>query len=115
MAEPIEDVIGDLSRVTGVRGALVVDAEAGVPVVAELTEALDEGALAALAAALFRRATEGTRMAGFGGVESVQLEAQEGHLLVAGAGPLLVAALVEPQAQLGMVRLQAGRAALRLT
>ena len=43
-----------LSRVSGVRGALLVDAQAGVPVVAELAEGVSGTAVAALAASLFR-------------------------------------------------------------
>lgn len=109
--DPVRRALARLTRVAGVRGAMVVDAEAGVPVASELTMGVDETALAALAGSIFGRTQDASQASGFGRVRSLQLESRNGHVLVAGAGPLLIVALTEPSAQLGMVRVEAGRAA----
>ena len=100
-----------LTRIPGVKGAMIVDAEAGVPVASDLTREVAETALAALAGSLFRRTQDASTASGLGRVRTLQLETREGHLFVAGAGALLVIALAEPAAQLGMVRIEAARAA----
>lgn len=111
MTDPVQRALDRLTRVLGVRGAIVVDAEAGVPVASELSTDVDETALAALAGSLFRRTQDASTASGFGRVRTLQLESEGGHLFVAGAGPLLVVALAESAAQLGMVRMETGRAA----
>jgi predicted regulator of Ras-like GTPase activity (Roadblock/LC7/MglB family) len=103
--------LGSLTRVTGVRGAMIVDAEAGVPVVSELVAGVDEKALAAMAGALYKRTADAVRTAAFGDLRIARLDAADGHVLIAAAGPLLVVVLTERDAQLGMVRVQARRAA----
>lgn len=111
MSDVYRDSVDRLTRVSGVRGALVVEADAGVPVVAELEEDVAETAVAALAASLFRRSNAACRSAGFGGVRTLQLEAAGGHVIVVGSGDVVVVVVTEPQAQLGLVRLEALRAA----
>lgn len=111
MSDRYMDAVEALSRVPGIRGALVVDAHAGVPVVAELAEDVDGAAVAALATSLFRRSSKGARSAAFGALDILQLEAEEGHVLVAGAGDFMVVAVAERDAQLGLVRLEARKAA----
>lgn len=111
MTDAVQLALRRLTRVAGVRGAMIVDAEAGVPVAAELAGGVEETALAALAGSLFRRTQDASTASGFGRVRTLQLESADGHLLVAGAGPLLVVALAERAAQLGMIRIEAGRAA----
>ncbi len=115
MSDPVAAALDRITRAPGVRGAMVVDAEAGVPVMADLAAGVKETALAAMAGSLFSRTADATGSSGFGPVRILQLDAGEGHLLVAGAGPLLVVALTEPGAQLGLVRVQAGRAAGELS
>lgn len=115
MNERVAAALRRLTRVTGVRGAMVVDAEAGVPVASELAVDVAETALAALAGSLYRRALDATTASGFGRVRTLQLESRSGHLVVTGTGPLLIVALTEPDAQLGLVRIEAGRAAGELS
>lgn len=105
------DAIERLTRVPGVRGALIVETEAGVPVVAELAEGVDGGAIAALASSLFRRTQKAAGTAAFGKLDTLQLEADGGHVVVANGGELLVVVVAERTAQLGMLRLEAHRAA----
>lgn len=109
------ELLRRLTQVTGVRGAMVVDADAGVPVASELASGVGETAMAALTGSLFRRTSEASDGAGLGRVRVLQLEAEGGHLVAAGAGDLLIVALTEPSAQLGLVRVQAVRAARELS
>jgi predicted regulator of Ras-like GTPase activity (Roadblock/LC7/MglB family) len=104
-----------LTHVPGVRGAMIADAETGVPVVAELAAGVEERALAAMASALYKRTADAIRTAEFGRLRVAQLEAADGHVLIAGAGTLLVVVLTERDAQLGLVRVQAKRAAREVT
>jgi predicted regulator of Ras-like GTPase activity (Roadblock/LC7/MglB family) len=114
MTDVLRSIVRELTRIPGARGALVVDASAGVPVTSELEAGLSDTALAALSAALFRRAAEAVGASGHGPLRTLQLEAAGGQLVLAGAGPLLVAVLASPSAQLGLVRVRAARAAEEL-
>ena len=111
MSDPLANALTDVSHVPGVRGALVVEAEAGVPVVSEVQAGRSTEAIAALSAALFRRAERASAAGGYGALETLHLESEDGHVLVAGAGELLLVVLAEPDAQLGLVRVEAQRAA----
>jgi predicted regulator of Ras-like GTPase activity (Roadblock/LC7/MglB family) len=111
MSNPYRTSVERLSRVAGVRGALVVELDAGVPVSAELSEEISGEAVAALAAAFFRSTNSAAGAAGFGVARTLQLEAGGGHVIVVGAGDLIVVVVAERAAQLGLIRLEAHRAA----
>jgi predicted regulator of Ras-like GTPase activity (Roadblock/LC7/MglB family) len=111
MMEHYRAAIGRLSRVSGVAGALVVEAAAGVPVAAELAGSIDGDAVAALAASMYRRAEQAAATGGFDALRTLQLEADAGHVVVAPAGIVLVIAVAAPDAQLGLVRVETQRAA----
>jgi len=100
-----------LSRVGGVRGALIVEKDAAVPVVAELSEGVNGTAVAALAASLFQRTAQASSAAQFGRLSTLQLEADEGHVIVVDADELILVVIADRDAQLGLVRLEAHRAA----
>lgn len=103
-----------LSRVPGARGALIVEAEAGVLVMAELADGVNGSAVAALAASLFRSTARAAAAADFGALATLQLDAEHGHLVVAPGGDLLVVVVATHDAQLGLIRLEAQRAAEQL-
>ena len=111
MSDILTQSVDRLSRVSGVLGAMIVEADAGVPVVAEMTAGVESGPVAALASSLFRRTANAANTAGFGQTRTMQLEADHGHVIVADAGELLVIVVAERNAQLGLVRLEASRAA----
>lgn len=104
-----------LTGMTGVAGAMVVDAEVGVSVAAELATGVEETALAAMSGALYSRTADASRSAGMGALRTLQLEAGDGHLVMAGAGPLLVVVLAGPSAPLGLLRVEVHRAAGELS
>ena len=111
MSDVFAQALSRLSHVNGVRGALIVEAEAGVPVWSELAEGVDGEAVAALASSLFRRTGKAADTADFGKLRTLQLEADAGHVIVASGGDMLVVVVAEKNAQLGQVRLEAHRAA----
>ncbi|MCI0434317.1 MAG: roadblock/LC7 domain-containing protein [Gemmatimonadetes bacterium] len=111
MTDAYRDALAGLSRVPGVRGALLALADAGVPVAEELQPGVSGSAIAALAAALFRRTSMASESGGLGALETVQVEAEAGQVHVAGAGNLIVIALVTNDAQIGRVRMELLRAA----
>jgi predicted regulator of Ras-like GTPase activity (Roadblock/LC7/MglB family) len=109
--DPLASALRRVSRVPGVIGALIVEADAGVPVMAELREGVEGNAVAALAAALFRRTSNAADAAGFGRLSTFHLEAAQGHVIASGAGDLVVVAIVEDDAQIGLARVETHRAA----
>lgn len=111
MTDRFADALARLSRVPGVRGAIIVEPDTGVPVVAEVEASTSAQALAALAAALFQRTGRASDAAGFGTLNRLQLDAEGGRVLMAGAGDLVLVVLVADDGQLGMVRLEMQRAA----
>ena len=115
MSDVFREAVLRLSRVPGVSGALVVETGEGVPVALELKADVSGTAVAALAAALYQRAAQASETAGYRTLSTLQLDADQGHVLIAGAGELIVVALVEDDAQMGRVRVEAQRAARELT
>jgi predicted regulator of Ras-like GTPase activity (Roadblock/LC7/MglB family) len=111
MSDLFAAVLARLSHVPGVRGALIVDPDTGTPVVAEVQQDVAPAALGALAAALFQRISRASNAAGFGSLNTFHLEAEHGHVVRAGANDLSLVALVDDDAQLGLVRLETHRAA----
>jgi len=110
MSDVVSSALSRLSQVPGVRSALIVDAEAGVPVASELGEGVSGEAVAALTASLFQRTEKAARDAALGGLGSLQLETEDGHVVVAGSRPLIVVVIADRDAQLGLIRLEADRA-----
>jgi predicted regulator of Ras-like GTPase activity (Roadblock/LC7/MglB family) len=115
MSDVYTAAVERLSRIKGVRGALIAEIEAAVPVVSEMSEGVDGAAAAALAASLYRRMVQACETIGAGGLTTLQLQAEYGHVVVVGAGELVLVAVAERDAQLGMVRVEALRAAASLT
>ena len=110
MSENLDTVLDRVSRVPGVRGVMLVDGAAGVPIVAELAEGVNGQAVAALAASLLKRSSKASEMADYGAVRALQLESADGHLLIASAGEVLAVAVTAESAQLGLIRLEIQKA-----
>jgi len=110
MSDVVSAALSRLSQVPGVRSAMIVDAEAGVPVASELGAGVSGEAIAALTASLFQRTEQAARDAALGRLGSLQLETDEGHVVVAGSRPLIVVVIADRDAQLGLIRLEADRA-----
>jgi predicted regulator of Ras-like GTPase activity (Roadblock/LC7/MglB family) len=111
MSDVYTSAVERLSRVDGVRGALIAEVATGVPVVAELAHDVSGDALAAVATALFRHAGRAAEGGALGPLQSVQLESEAGHVVAVAAGELVLVVLTSEAAQLGLIRLEAHRAA----
>ncbi len=102
-----------ITRVRGVRGAMLVSAEDGLVVAEQLMEGIKGGAVAALAASLAGRLRRAMEAAGTGTSVFWHLQAEQGAILVVpgGTGGILVVAVAEPDVNIGLVRLELLRAA----
>jgi uncharacterized protein len=100
-----------ITRVRGVRGAMIVASEDGLMVADALMEGVRGKAVAALASNLYKKLHRATARAGIGGPKFVQLQAAGGALLVLAAGTeMLLVAVTDPNVNVGLVRLEMLRA-----
>ncbi|HMU61326.1 MAG TPA: roadblock/LC7 domain-containing protein [Gemmatimonadales bacterium] len=109
------DIVASLeaiTRVRGVRGAMIVSSEEGLVVAESSMEGIDGAAVAALTAGVLARLTRATEAAGRTAPAFVHLRAEGGGLMAVPAqGDLLVVAVTDPEVNVGLVRLEMRRAA----
>jgi len=111
----LESVLEAITRVRGVRGAMVVSVEEGLVVAESSMEGIQGAAVAALTAGVVARLARATEAAGRTAPAFVHLQARAGGLVAVPAGPdLLVVAVTDPDINVGLVRLELRRAAERL-
>ena len=108
---PFAGLLAEITRVRGVSGCMIV-AEADGLIVGSVLEASMRGpAVAALAASLYRKARLAAQAAGFGAAAFMQLEAEQGRVCAVGRGGLVLVAVAEPRANVGLIRVELLRAA----
>lgn len=108
-------LLDGMTRVSGVRGALVVSADDGLVVADSSMSDVDGAAVAALAASLAARLGRATAAIGCQPPRLVHLDAAQGGLLVAPAGEgLLLVAVTDAVANVGLLRLALREAAGRM-
>jgi predicted regulator of Ras-like GTPase activity (Roadblock/LC7/MglB family) len=96
-----------VTRVRGVRGAMVVAGEDGLVVAESLMEGVRGNAVAALAASLAKRFRRASETAACGLPLFVHLQASEGSLLVTPAPTgMLVVVVAEADINVGLARLE---------
>jgi predicted regulator of Ras-like GTPase activity (Roadblock/LC7/MglB family) len=100
-----------VTRVRGVRGAMLVSTEDGLVIAEQLMEGIKGPAVAALAASLAGRLRRAMEAAGTGVAVFWHLQAEQGALLVVPGTGMLVVAVAEPDVNIGLVRLELLRAA----
>lgn len=113
-ASPLGRALDLITRVRGVRGAMVVSRADGLVVAEQLMEGIKGGAVAALASSLSGRLQRAMLSAGLGPSQFWHLQCDDGALLVVPAGPdagLLLVAVTEADVNVGLVRLELLRAA----
>lgn|GEM_PF-433256 len=109
--EAFRGALDAITRVRGVRGALVVTRDDGLIVADTLMEDVRGNAVAALTASLFSRVGLATGEAGAGRAQFVHLQAEGGLVLALAVNEeLLVVALAEAGANVGLIRLEMLRA-----
>ncbi len=105
------DVLEPLMSTPGVRGALVVAVRDGLVVDGRVHVGIKGEAVAALAASLYGRACSAAVNNGDGSIVFVELEADEGRILIAGKDDLALMAVVARRTNAGQARLAVRRAA----
>jgi predicted regulator of Ras-like GTPase activity (Roadblock/LC7/MglB family) len=110
-ATPFTPILDTLTRLRGVRASLIVSAADGIAIDSNLQFGQEGGRFAALAASLYRKARLSANAAGFGGAGFMQLEAEDGRLCLLGGDELLLVAVADADANVGMIRVEMLRAA----
>jgi predicted regulator of Ras-like GTPase activity (Roadblock/LC7/MglB family) len=101
-----------VTRVRGVRGAMLVAGDDGLVIAEQLMEGIKGPAVAALAASLATRLRRAMGAAGVGNSLFWHLQCDQGALLVVFSGSgVLVVAVAEADVNVGLVRLELLRAA----
>jgi predicted regulator of Ras-like GTPase activity (Roadblock/LC7/MglB family) len=104
--------LDSVTRIRGVRGALVVTGDDGMIVAEALMEGVRGSAIAALAASIALRFGNAAQTTGVGAPHFYHLQAAEGTLLVLpGATGVLVVVIGDPEMNVGLVRLEMLRVA----
>lgn len=110
MRSPFTELLAALTRQRGVLGSMVVSESDGLIVDSALQVGVKGSVIAALAASLYRRARMSADAAGVGTATFLQLEAERGRVCAVGRGDLVLVALAEPRANVGMLRIEMLRA-----
>jgi predicted regulator of Ras-like GTPase activity (Roadblock/LC7/MglB family) len=101
-----------VNRIPGVRGSMVVAAQDGLIVKADLMIGVPGPVVAALAASLFARARRSLDAAALGSVCFLQVEAEQGLLFVVAPpreAELVLVVVAEAWVNVGLVRVETGR------
>jgi predicted regulator of Ras-like GTPase activity (Roadblock/LC7/MglB family) len=110
----LADTLAAVTRIPGVRGALLVSTEDGLVVAESLMEGVDGRAVAALTGSVAARMLGLTGALGAPAPTLLHLQATGGALLAAwGPSGLLVVAVTAPDVNAGQVRLELLHAAER--
>jgi predicted regulator of Ras-like GTPase activity (Roadblock/LC7/MglB family) len=100
------ELLASLVRQRGVLGSMVVSESDGIVVDSNLQIGLRGPAVAALAASLYRKARLSALAAGLGDSTFLQLEAERGRVCAVGRGDLVLVAVAEPRANVGLIRVE---------
>lgn len=103
-ATQFTDLIAALTRQRGVLGCVIVSERDGIIIDADVQEGVDGAAVAALAAALYRRARLCSEAAGLSTVHFLQLETDRGYICAVGRDELVAVVIAESRAQVGQIR-----------
>jgi predicted regulator of Ras-like GTPase activity (Roadblock/LC7/MglB family) len=96
-----------VTQVPGVRGSLLISGTDGLVVAERLMDGIDGRAVAALAASLVQRLGRATTGAGMRPPTFVHLRGDSGSVLAApGGDDLVLVAVVEPNGNLGLARIE---------
>ena len=106
MSTPFQPLLAAVMRQRGVTGCLLVDEHDGVIVDSTLQFGMRGNVFAALIASLFRKARQSASAAGMGEATFVQLEAELGRVCAVGNQGLVLIAIADLRANLGLVRVE---------
>ena len=116
MSVSFQRVLDQITKVGGVRGALLVAGEDGLVVAESVMEGVRSNAVAALTGILARRMRRAADAAEVGFPQFVHLQMTGGAICaVPAADGTLVVALAEPQVNVGLLRIALLKAAQLIT
>ena len=105
-SSPFGELLAALTRQRGVTGSLVVSEADGIVVDSSVRIGLKAEVVAALSASLYRRARLAAQAAGYGEATFLQLEAAQGRICAVGRNDLVLVAVTELGANVGLVRME---------
>jgi predicted regulator of Ras-like GTPase activity (Roadblock/LC7/MglB family) len=112
---PAQAALDRVTRVPGVRGALIASSADGLVVAEQLMDGIDGRAAAALTGSLVARLGRAAAGAGARAPVFLHLRGEDGSILAApGTDDLVLVAVVGPDANVGLARLEMLDAAGRL-
>lgn len=103
---PFTGVLAALARQRGVLGSIVVGELDGIVVDSQLQMGVEGDTVAALTASLFRKARLAAADAGLGEAVFLQLEAESGRVCAVGRNELVILAIAEARANVGLLRVE---------
>jgi predicted regulator of Ras-like GTPase activity (Roadblock/LC7/MglB family) len=109
MSASLRSVLEHLTRQRGVRASLIVSESDGLVVDSSLRFGQDGERVAALAASVYRKARRSAQAARLGAVSFLQLDAERGRICVAGGGganDLVIVTVADPEANVGLIRME---------
>lgn len=116
MAGGFRQALDRVTRVRGIRGAMLVAGDDGLIVAESLMEGVKGNAVAALAASLAKRFRRAAEAAGAGRPQFLHLQAAQGSLVAVPApNGVLVVAVADADINVGLARLEMMRAAETIT
>ncbi len=114
----MQDILGELNRVRGVGGSLLFNAD-GLLMESALRSDVDEQGLAAAASSLISQAARMCEQLGIGKQNAFSASGDQGGVMVCAAGAATLLILLDPSANLALLRLEVkpfiDRIAQRLT
>lgn len=110
MMARLQEALGTLAALPGVRAALAATPSDGLPAATVAAVDVDADALAAFATALYQRTRLANSAAGYGETRHLSLDAEHGRLFVAANGDMALVLLAEPDAGAGLLRVALQRA-----
>ena len=112
MSMRFRGILDTITRVRGVRGALIVGYQDGLVISDSLMEDVRGNAVAALTSSLTKQVANATSASGAGTLQFLHVQAARGALMaVAASTEILVVAIADPSVNVGLVRLELIRAA----
>ncbi len=112
MSMRFRGILDTITRVRGVRGAMIVGYQDGLIISDSLMEDVRGNAVAALTSSLTKQVANATSASGAGAPQFLHVQAARGALLaVVRDAEILVVAIADPSVNVGLVRLELIRAA----
>ena len=111
MSTAFTPILDALTRQRGVRASLVVGADDGMTIDANMQIGQENTRIAALAASLYTKARRSAAAAGLGGTGFMQLEAEDGRICIIGGAQVVLVVVADRDANVGLIRVEMLRAA----